>query len=143
MPNDLFLVDTSVWLLALRKDPIPEIVRRIDELLRDDAVITAGMVRLEILAGTRTEKEYGRLKRRLDALDQVETGDDLWQSACEYGFLLRRKGLTIPSTDIVIAACALQAGAVLLHADAHFDLMAKPLGLKVESFVKALGKAVS
>lgn len=143
MPNDLFLVDTSVWLFALRKDPIPDIRNRIDSLLREDLVITTGIIKLEILAGAKTEKEYRRLKSRFDALDHIETDDDIWRSACEHGFRLRRKGLTIPSTDVVIAACALRAQAVLLHADAHFDLMARPLGLQVESHVRTVKKALS
>jgi predicted nucleic acid-binding protein len=143
MPNNLFLVDTSLWLFALRKDPIPEIRNRIDTLLAEEAVLMTGMIKLEILAGARSEKEYMRLKTRLDALDRVETDDALWQEACEHGFRLRRRGLSIPSTDVLIAACALRAEAVLAHADAHFDLMAKPLGLKVESHVGRVKKALS
>jgi predicted nucleic acid-binding protein len=138
MPNNRFLVDTSVWLFALRKDPIPEIRDRIDALLREDLVITTGIIKLEILAGVRSEKEYKRLEMRLDALDQVETGSDLWRCACEYGFRLRREGLTVPSTDVLIAACAKEEEAVLLHADAHFDLMARPLDLRVESQIPLL-----
>jgi predicted nucleic acid-binding protein len=143
MPNELFLVDTSVWIFALRKNPVLLIRNRIDSLLKEDAVITTGMIKLEVLAGAKTEKEYRRLKSRFDALESIETDDDLWRNGCEHGFRLRRKGLTIPSTDVLIATCALQAGAVLLHADAHFDLMEKPLGLRSESYVQALKKALS
>jgi hypothetical protein len=143
MPNELYLVDTSVWIFALKKEPILQIKDRIDSLLKDDAVITTGIIKLEILAGAKTEKEYRRLKSRFDALESLETDDDLWRNACEHGFGLRRKGLSIPSTDVLIATCALQAEAILLHADAHFDLMEKPLGLRNESHVRALKKALS
>jgi predicted nucleic acid-binding protein len=143
MPNELFLVDTSVWIFALRKDPVPQIMNRMDSLLKEDVVITTGIIKLEILAGAKTDKEYRRLKSRFDALESLETDDDLWHKACEHGFKLRRKGFTIPSTDILIASCALQAGAILLHADAHFDLMEKPLNLRAESHVQALKKFLS
>jgi hypothetical protein len=143
MPNELFLVDTSVWIYALRKEPVAQIRDRIDSLLQEDAVITTGIIKLEILAGAKTEKEYTRLKSRFDALESVKTDDDLWQRACEHGFNLRRRGLTIPSTDILIATCALQAGAILVHADAHFGLMEKPLSLRSESHVRDLKKALS
>jgi predicted nucleic acid-binding protein len=43
--------------------------------------------------------------------------------------------------DILIATCALQAGATLLHADAHFDLMERVLKVRTESLVQALKKA--
>jgi len=140
MPSDLFLVDTSAWLLALRKDSVPGVRTRIDHLLKEDMIITTGMIRLEILAGTRTVKEFQRLKMRLDALDSVDTDNSLWQEACELGFKMRRKGITVPYTDILIAACALKTESTIVHADAHFDLMAKHARLKVESFVPAVQK---
>jgi predicted nucleic acid-binding protein len=143
MPNELFLVDTSVWIFALRKNPVPQIRNRIDLLLREDVVLTTGIIKLEILAGAKTDKEYRRLKSRFDALESLETDDDLWQNACEHAFKLRRKGLTAPSTDILIATCALQAGAILLHADAHFDLMERVLKVRTESLVQALKKALT
>jgi len=143
MANEVYLVDTSVWIFALRKQPVVEIRDRIDSLLKEDAVITTGMITLEILASAETEKEFRRLKSRFDALESVETDDEVWRRACDYGFKLRRSGLTLPSADVLIASCALQAGAVLLHADTHFELMEKPLSLRSESFVQVLKKALS
>ncbi|MBT8368575.1 MAG: PIN domain nuclease [Deltaproteobacteria bacterium] len=137
MRNDLFLVDTSTWLLVLRKQFIPKVKDRIDNLLKEDLIITTGIVRLELLSGTKTEKEFQRLKMRLDALDTVESDKSLWQDACELGFKLRRKGVTVPHTDILIGACALKTESTIMHADAHFDMMAKHTKLKVESFVTA------
>ena len=95
-------------------------------------------MKLELLSGTRTDKEFQRLQDRLDALETIETDELLWQDACKLGFKLRRKGITVPHTDILIGTCALKTGATLVHADAHFDLMAGPAKLKVESFVTAL-----
>jgi len=57
--------------------------------------------------------------------------------------MLRRRGITIPSTDILIGTCALNVGAILVHADTHFDLMVNPLHLQTESHVQALKKALS
>ena len=134
--SDPFLVDTSAWLLALRKNFLPIAKDRIDYLLKEDLVISTGMVRLELLGGTKTEIEFQRLKARLDALDTVETDMQLWARAYELAFNLRRRGVTIPYTDILIAACALHANAIILHADAHFDLISKHFELKVESFTR-------
>lgn len=136
MTNNLFLVDTSAWLLALRKNFLPKVKDRIDHLLKEDVVITTGIVKLEILGGTKTEREFQRLKTRLDALDAVETDVELWDRAYGLAFKLRRKGVTLPYTDILIAACALNARAIILHADAHFDLISKHIELKVESFAQ-------
>ena len=134
--SDPFLVDTSAWLLALRKNFLPIAKDRIDYLLKEDLVISTGMVKLELLGGTKTEIEFQRLKARLDALDTVETDMQLWARAYELAFNLRRRGVTIPYTDILIAACALHANAIILHADAHFDIISKHFELKVESFTR-------
>jgi len=135
MSNNTFLVDTSAWILALRKDFSPGVKERIDHLLKENTVITTGMVKLEILGGTKTESEFRRLKRRLEALDSVDLDTSLWEESYDLAFKLRRKGITVPYTDILIAACALKIGSTVVHVDAHFDLMAGHISLKVESFV--------
>ena len=135
MLNNAFLVDTSAWILALRKGFVLSVKQRIDHLLKENAIITTGMVKLEILGGTKTETEFQRLKRRLDALESVKSDNSLWEKSYDLAFKLRRKGITVPYTDILIAACALKTGSTIVHADAHFDLMAGHIGLKVESFV--------
>ena len=137
MSNRRFLVDTSAWLLVLRRNFVPVVKDRIDHLLKEDRIITTGIVRLELLSGTRTEKEYHRLKMRLDALETVETDNSLWLEASKLGFNLRRKGITIPHTDLLMGACALRTESVILHADAHYDMIADHTPLKVENFIKA------
>lgn len=138
MPDERVLIDTSAWLFALRKEFLPEIKERIDLLLKENLVMTTGIIKLELLAGTRTKAEYDRLKKRLSALESIETDASLWELACDTGFRLRRKGVTIPYTDILIASCAMSAGCILLHADRHFNLAAGHLKLKHESFVDAI-----
>ncbi len=140
MPDEPVLIDTSAWLFALRKDFLPEIKNRVDLLLKENQVLTTGIIRLELLAGTRSEAEYNRLKTRLSGLQSVQTDDLLWEMSCEIGFKLRRKGITVPYTDILISACALSQECMVLHADNHFDLLAESLHLKCESFVEAVRK---
>jgi len=138
MPNNLFLVDTSAWILSLRKDFLPEVKDRIAYLLKENAIITSAMIKLELLGGTREEKEFQRLKIRLDALEMVETNTSLWERAYDLAFSLRRRGIiTVPYTDILIAASALIVDAAIVHADSHFDLIAPHCDIKVESFVDA------
>ncbi|MDL1969852.1 MAG: PIN domain nuclease [Candidatus Desulfofervidaceae bacterium] len=136
MLSRLFLVDTSAWIFALRKKFIPSIKDRIDQLLKDYVVVTNGMIKLELLGGVKTEKEFRRLKSRLNALDEIEVDISVWEIAYQTAFELRQKGITVPYTDILIAASALKSKAILVHADKHFDLMACYIDLEVESFVQ-------
>jgi len=131
----MVLVDTSAWIFALKKNPFLPLKNRIDLLLREDLVVSFGMIELELLGGTKTKKEFNRLKSRLEAFYEISTDAILWGVASQLAFKLHRKGLTIPYTDILIACAALESKAVLLHAAAHFDLLAKHTELKVESFL--------
>lgn len=138
--TERFLVDTSAWILALRTDFLPKVKDRIDHLLKGNAIVISGIIKLEILGGTKTQKEFQVLKRRLDSLDMVETDGRLWDQAASLAFRLRRKGLTVPYTDIVVAACAQRINATVIHADAHFDRIGENANLNVESYVKAVSK---
>jgi predicted nucleic acid-binding protein len=50
---------------------------------------------------------------------------------------LRGSGVTVPLMDVLIAAVAISSGAVLVHRDRHFDLIAEHAPLHVESYVAA------
>ncbi len=142
MRDKFALIDTSAWLFALRKDFLPEIKDRLDFLLKENMVLTTGIIRLELLSGTKTETEYDRLKKRLSTLESIETDDSLWDMACDLGFKLRRNGVTIPYTDILIATCAMSAGCIILHADNHFDIIAEHSNLDSETYVTAVRKNI-
>lgn len=129
MPIDLFLVDTSVWIMALRRDFMPAAKDRVEYLLLENKAAVCDMIRLELLGGTRTQKEFSKLRSRLSSLHQLET---TWEDAYDLAFALRRKGVSVPHTDILIAASALSSGAILLHNDSHFDLIAANSSLSVE-----------
>lgn len=138
MRAERFLIDTSVWLEVLPTGRSSDALRkRVDDLLAADLVATTGMVRLELLGGARSEREWQRLHRLLLALHQLEVTEKQWEEAALLGFRLRRQGIAIPFTDLLIASVALGGAAVLVHRDRHFDLMAAQLPLLVESYVEA------
>lgn len=134
----MVLIDTSAWLFALRKNFHPVIKNRIEKLLLESDVAINGMIELELLGGTKSEKEYDRLKRRLEGLHYIEADRSLWELSSRLAFDLKRKGLNFPYTDIFIAASALTEKAVLIHADSHFDLISKHSDVEVESFVSLI-----
>jgi predicted nucleic acid-binding protein len=129
----MFLIDTSVWIFALKKNFHPVIKERIDKILSESNVAINGIIALELLGGAKTEQEYMRLKNRLDALYYIEASKSLWDSSSRLAFDLKRNGVNIPYTDIFIGASAIQEKAILLHADSHFDTVAAYSPLQVES----------
>ncbi|MFC1927477.1 PIN domain nuclease [Chloroflexota bacterium] len=138
MSNSLVLIDTSIWVPFLRKSPPPAVRDEVDRLLAEDRVAIFPMIRLELLGGTRSTKEFQRLGSRLDALHQIPVDEANWGMAAELAFKLRRRGKGVPYTDILIGSAAILADVPLLHADRHFDLMAKDTDLRVRSLVSVV-----
>jgi len=134
----MVIIDTSVWLFALKKDFNPEIKKFVEKLLLNEDVAINGIIKLELLGGARSQKEYTRLKSRLDSLHFIDSDKKLWDESCRLAFSLKRKGISVPYTDIVIAASSILADTLLIHADRHFDLIKKYTKLKAESLIHLL-----
>ncbi len=136
MDTTLCLIDTSIWIEVLPPGRAAQDLReRVRTLVAAQQALTTGVVRQELLHGARNEAEYGELADALDALPMLPTDEETWRRAARLGYELRRRGLTIPSTDLLIAAVAIQANAVLIHRNRHFDTIASHFPLRVESYV--------
>ena len=140
MSNNLVLIDTSVWIPFLRKSPPLAVKDEVEHLLAEDRVAIVPMIRMELLGGTKSLKEFNRLKSRLDALHQIPIGEASWETAANLSFKLRQRGKVIPYTDILIGSAAILAHCLLLHADRHFDLMAEDTDLNARGFVPILNQ---
>jgi predicted nucleic acid-binding protein len=140
MSDNLVLIDTSVWILALRKSPLTSVKDEVEHLLVENRVAIAPMIRMELLGGTKSSSEFNRLKSRLAALHQIPADEANWELATQLSFKLRQQGRVIPYTDILIGAAAIITGCLLLHADRHFDLMAEDTNLNVKSLISIIGK---
>ncbi|MDP2806879.1 MAG: PIN domain nuclease [bacterium] len=134
MPGSgLVLIDSSPWILALRPKGSTQAQGLVGELLEHDRAATTGMIVTELLQGARNEGEYQDLSRELGSLHYLPFADEDWEMASQLGYRLIRAGLKIPITDIIIAHLAIKHRCMLLHADRHFELMAKETGLEQKS----------
>jgi predicted nucleic acid-binding protein len=61
-----------------------------------------------------------------EAFFMLELGHEQFELACDLGFTLRRGGVTVPATDLIIAASAITAQAADLEAR-HFARKRKRL----------------
>jgi predicted nucleic acid-binding protein len=140
--DNLVLVDTSVWIFALSRRGQQAIRRRVDALLQQDTAATCGLVELELLGGAGRADEFDRLARRLGGVRRIEILEGDWRAGAGISSLLRRAGRTVPPTDAFLAAVAMRTGAILLHADADFDVIAQHVPeVRVESLVNLVGTA--
>ena len=132
----LFLIDTSAWILGLKRNSSNQIKNILTEILDKDLSATTGIIILELLQGTRTKKEYAEILSDLSALYYFEVNKEVWEKASQLGFNLRRKGKTIPSTDLLIASIALHYDLTLLHSDNHFEIIKFYSNLKTTNLNK-------
>jgi predicted nucleic acid-binding protein len=120
----LVLVDTSSWVEALRSNGRPEIRRRIFDLIDRDVAAWCDPVRLE-LWNSRSAKEQAKKIRELEAyLPSLEITPDVWSRGHELARRARAEGLTCPTIDILIAACASHHRAEIESCDKHFERLA-------------------
>lgn len=113
------LIDTSYWIEYINR-PGSEHMEAVAGLIREDRAATTGIVLSELLQGARTAAEMRRVRTSLEAVVWVETNEHLYGRAGEIGFELRRRGITIPITDCIVAAAAESVGGNLLTLDGHF-----------------------
>ncbi len=78
-------------------------------------------MRLELWNGVGGERERRWLHVLEESIATVATDGSVWSEARRLAETSRRHGLSTPSTDLLIAACARVHDLDLLHRDAHFD----------------------
>lgn len=115
------LIDTSAWIEALRPEGDEAVRREVRAALEDGAAVFCDLVRLELWNGARGARERKYLEELERELATLATTDEVWRRARDLAHRCRSQGLTLPATDLLIAACAQHHGAALLHRDDHFD----------------------
>ena len=114
------LVDSSAWIHFLREDGDAAMKARITELLEQGSAAWCDMVRLELWNGARSDQDRRDLEDLETFVRLLPTNADVWAKARHLAGVSRKRGKTSPSTDLLIAACALENRMELLHDDAHF-----------------------
>ncbi len=121
----MILVDTSSWIHMLRPKGDTAVRARVQQALRSGDACWCPVVRLELwngAGGDREKKVIGDFERLLPELAITEP---VWASACDLARRARAGGISIPATDLLIAACAQHYSAELETADSDFALLSK------------------
>jgi predicted nucleic acid-binding protein len=114
------LVDTSSWVEALRESGDRVVRERVRALLENGEAAWCDMVRLELWNSATGPSERRALKIFDRDLPCLEIGPQVWPLACELARKARAAGLTLPSTDLLVLACARHHQVPLEHCDSHF-----------------------
>jgi predicted nucleic acid-binding protein len=127
----MIVVDSSVWIANLRKQPVPA-VDKLRQLEVADVAIVGGIVLTEVLQGARDEAHAARLEADLRRFPVVAmVGDAMAAKAARHHRRLRSAGFTMNNiADLFIGTFCIEHDHILLHADEDFDPMEKICGLQ-------------
>lgn len=119
MPNRLF-PDTCAWIdfFKARQSSMAE---QLEEVLVHGEVVTCGVVLFELIQGIKSAREESLVLNAFQALPHAEMNGKLWIKAGRLSSALRKKGVTLPLSDIIITTLALEHKCPILTIDRHFD----------------------
>ena len=83
------------------------------------------MVRLELWNGAGGDRDKKVLRDFERLLPDLTVDAQVWQLSLDLARKARSAGVTVPATDVLIAACARRHQVGLEHADSDFKLLAK------------------
>jgi predicted nucleic acid-binding protein len=125
------IVDTSAWVESFHSQGDIKLKELVKRLITEGRVLLPGIIRVEILRGTKSQKEYEELDELLSGLTYLPAEEDFWERLARFCFDLFRKGIAVPLVDTYIALLAIENNVSLLHRDQHFDLIAQKTDLEI------------
>lgn len=133
------LVDTTVWSLALRRQPrklsAPQqaLVGELTELIEEGRAAMTGVIRQELLSGIREERAFERLRGRLRHFDdEAPTVDDYEEAARHYN-VCRAAGVAGSAIDFLLCAIASRRDLPIFTTDRDFERYARHLPVRLHA----------
>ena len=108
----------------LRPDGDRDVQARVEAALTNGEACWCPLVQLELWNGARGARERKVLREFARVLPELWIDREVWSMAYELASRERSRGVTVPATDVLIAACALRHGADFESADSDFDHLA-------------------
>jgi predicted nucleic acid-binding protein len=119
----VILIDTSAWIDFFRD--AGGAADEVEAALSEGEAAWCGPIAAELRRGFASAKERARVLPLLDGCQWLSQPENLWEEAGDLGYVLRRKGVTVKTFDLLIATYALSHGSALLTVDADFHAMKK------------------
>ncbi len=129
-----FLGDKSA---LTRRETRPEVREVLEPLLVAGEVASCGIIHLELPYSARDRATYRATADARRGMPRVAVTDACVERALEVQGTLaeRSQHRAVPLPDLLVAACAEDAGLAVLHYDADFDRIAKLTGQRVQWIV--------
>jgi len=116
------LPDTCAWIdFFAGKDTA--VANLVADALRNAPIFTCGPVLSELLQGARGERDREAVLEAHRALEYADATPAVWVRAGDLAATLRRSGTTVPLSDLLIAAIAIEQRLEIITADRHFGMI--------------------
>jgi predicted nucleic acid-binding protein len=125
----MIVADSSALIEYYRSSGNAAVQEAVATAVGADLLAVNGIIQVEVVGFARDEDQRRLLESDFRAFHWLELSGDVFDLATRIGYDLRRRGRTVPATDLIIAAHALSHDAELLHVDNHFDDIAEVTGL--------------
>src|ERR1700722_2161864 len=116
------LVDTSSWVEYLRERESAA-GDSIETLVLSGEAAWCDITLVELWHGARGAKEKRDLAEMENAIERIPVNAAVWRLASRLALRCREKGINVPISDIIIAACAVNHGLEWEHCDNHFNAL--------------------
>ena len=127
----MYLVDTSVWIHALRpagNQTVRSLLRPL--IISREAAVTEWIL-LELMTGLRKSETRDELLNWFRPIERLDFPSYYgWDVIGESAAKLRKRGLAVTAADCFIATAALSYKVPLVHCDADFEAMKPTLPLR-------------
>jgi predicted nucleic acid-binding protein len=126
----MYLVDTSVWIHALRPSGSPHIQTTLKPLIAGGRTVVTEWILLELMTGLPKNQEPGALLDWFAPVVRMSFDPMWWNKAWNHAARLRKRGISPSAADCLIATIAIEHGLVLVHCDNDFEAMKPTLSLQ-------------
>lgn len=115
----MVIADTSLWIEYFKggDEPARTALRH---LIRTEQIVLVGVVLAELLQGCRSSGEADTILSHLTALPFLDTTFSTWIRTGELSASIRRNGITLPLSDLIICALAMEHRYQVYALDTHF-----------------------
>jgi hypothetical protein len=114
------LIDTSSWVEYFRERE-SEAGDNVEVLVLSGEAAWCDITLVELWHGVRGTKEKRELAEMENEVELIPVNAAVWRFSSKLALRCREKGITVPLSDIITAACAATHGLELEHCDKHFN----------------------
>ncbi len=113
------IVDTSIWIEFFKQKSL--FGDRLETLILENATWVCGTIIFELMQGIKSDTEKFKILETLADMNYIEMSKLLWLKSAELSAFLKKKGVNLPLSDILIAAVALEYDLSIFTLDKHFN----------------------